>query len=222
MKQKIIFIVAGLALLALFVGGMLAYQNTQNKSATAQAQVNQAALLRMHSPMLGAQTAPVVLVEFLDPACETCSAFYPLVKDIMAKNPDQIRLVLRYAPLHQGSDQVIAALEAARKQGKYWPALEAVLKNQPAWTEHHVAYVDRIWPLWADLGLDLAQLKTDMQSPAIASLIAQDIADGQTLQVNQTPSFFVNGKPLLNFGYEQLNALIETELAAASQGKGIE
>lgn len=70
--------------------------------------------MRLHSPALGRADAPVVIVEFLDPACGTCRDFYPFVKQMMAANPEKIRLVLRYAPFHQGSDRVVAMLEAAR------------------------------------------------------------------------------------------------------------
>ena len=47
---------------------------------------------------------------------------------MLAANPDRIRLVLRYAPFHEGSNRVVAMLEGARKQGKFWPVLEALLE----------------------------------------------------------------------------------------------
>jgi protein-disulfide isomerase len=130
MKQKTTFIVSAFVLLLIFVAGALFYSSQQERAAAALAEANRAALIRMHSPTLGKADAPVVIVEFLDPACETCRAFYPLVKQLIAANPDKIRLVLRYAPFHNGSDKVVAVLEAARKQGKFWPALEALLANQ--------------------------------------------------------------------------------------------
>ncbi|MFS8328883.1 thioredoxin domain-containing protein, partial [Vreelandella titanicae] len=34
--------------------------------------------MRSHSPILGREDAPVTIVEFFDPACEACRAFYPL------------------------------------------------------------------------------------------------------------------------------------------------
>ncbi|MCX7206858.1 MAG: thioredoxin domain-containing protein [Proteobacteria bacterium] len=212
MKQKIIFIIAALILLALFIVGTLAFKNNQQSTAQANVQVNQEALIRMHSPMIGAQNAKVTIVEFIDPACETCAAFYPFVKELMAKNPEQIRLVMRYAPLHQGAEQVIAVLEAARKQGKYWPALEIVLATQEQWTQNHQANANLVLPLLAPLGLDMAQLQTDMQSNGIQMLIQQEIADAKALGVTKTPSYFVNGKPLQSFGYQQLSDLVNEAL----------
>ena len=60
------------------------------------------------------QAGPQRTVEFLDPACETCRAFYPIVKDILKQYPNDVRLVIRYAPFHAGSDQVVKLLEAGK------------------------------------------------------------------------------------------------------------
>ncbi len=51
-----------------------------------------------------------------------------------------------------------------------------------------------------------------MHSPEIAKIIAQDMADVRALNVQKTPGYFVNGKPLQTFGYRQLQHLIQTEL----------
>ena len=147
MNQKSLFIAALAVLLLAFGGGAMFYSMQQEQAANDLAAANRAALLRMHSPTLGPANAPVVIVEFLDPACETCAAFYPLVKQMMAANPERIRLVLRYAPFHNGSDKVVAVLEAARRQGKFWPTLEALLATQADWSPHHTPQVARVWNL---------------------------------------------------------------------------
>jgi protein-disulfide isomerase len=213
MKQKIIFVAAAVILMVGFVGGVLFYNSQQEKAANQLAEANRASLVRMHSPSLGKAEAPVVIVEFLDPACETCRAFYPMVKQLMAAHPDKIRLVLRHAPFHTGSDKVVALLEAARRQGKFWVALEALLANQEAWTEHHTANADRAWKHLEGIGLNMEQMAFDMTSPEIATIIAQDLADARTLKVTKTPEFFVNGKPLPSFGFEQLRELVDQALA---------
>ena len=212
MKQKTIFIVAALGLLLVFFVGTLFYSTQKEDQATQQAEANRAALVRMHSPTLGKAEAPVVIVEFFDPACETCRAFYPLVKQMMAAEPDRIRLVLRYTPFHNGSDQVVAVLEAARKQGKFWPTLEALLAAQADWAPHHTPQVSLVWKHLEGLGLDFEQMRIDMTSPEIARVIAQDLDDARTLNVTKTPGIFVNGKPLPKFGYEQLKTLVDEAL----------
>jgi len=72
-----------------------------------------------------------------------------------------------------------------------------------------------LWQFLPQAGLDLDRLRSDMNDPAIARLIEQDMADAKTLQVHKTPGFFVNGKPLVTFGYEQLQQLVESEVRAA-------
>ena len=225
MKQKTIFSVALTGLLVVFFAGVLLYTAqkeshlTRLPDATSATlpDAQRAALVRMHSPVLGNPNAPVVIVEFIDPACETCREFYPLVKKLMAEHPERIRLVLRYAPLHEGSDKVVAVLEAARSQGKFWPALEALLAAQSGWVIHHKAQVALVWKHLEGLGLNFEQMQFDLTAPAIAQVIAQDIADGRTLNVTKTPEFFVNGRPLPVFGYEELKKLVDLALKETQQ-----
>lgn len=212
MNQKTLFATALAGLAVIFVGAAMFYSAQQEKAAAERAEANRAALQRMHAPTLGPADAPVVIVEFLDPACETCAAFYPLVKRMMAANPDKIRLVLRYAPFHDGSDKVVAVLEAARKQGKFWPALEALLASQAQWAPHHTPQVALVWPQLDGLGLNREQMAFDMTAPEIGRVIAQDLDDARALNVTKTPEFFVNGRPLPSFGYEQLKSLVDEAL----------
>lgn len=235
MKQKNIFIIAAIGLLVAFIIAAL-LRNVEREEAPSpiaaartEAKATAAApaaapppkpadtapkMVRPHSPLLGSADAPVVIVEFFDPACETCAAFYPIVKQIRAGNPDNIAIALRYAPFHKGSANVVAALEAARKQDKYWQALEALLKTQSDWAANHEARLDRIWPHLKKAGLDVARLQADMADPAIANAINLDLADAQAFRVSKTPDFFVNGKPLPSFGQDPLKALVASELAA--------
>lgn len=217
MKKETLFVVAAVGLVLAFLFGTLAYLSAKRGQSQSEqvAERNRANLVRMHSPTLGKDDAPVVIVEFLDPACSTCRDFYPLVKQMMAANPDKIRLVLRYAPFHEGSDKVVAALAAARRQGKFWPALEALLAAQPQWVLNHRPQVALIWKHLEGLGLDLQQVRADMESPEIARMIAQDLDDARVLNVSKTPEFFVNGRPLPSFGFDELKALVDKALAAA-------
>ena len=159
----------------------------------------------------------MVIAEFIDPACETCALFYPAVKDLMTANPDQIRLVIRWAPFHNGSRNIVALLEATRKQGKLWPALERLLSSQSAWAINHSADVDLAWAQLAGLDLDGEQILVDMASAEVAQIVEQDLADAAPLNVTMTPEYFVNGKPMPSFGWEQLQGLVEEALAEAGR-----
>jgi protein-disulfide isomerase len=212
--KKALFISVAVLLVLAFLAATLVYKSEKVDESAQMARQYSENLVRMHSPALGKADAAVEIVEFIDPACETCRAFYPMVKQIMAEHPDQIRLVLRYAPFHQGADQVVAVLEAARRQGKFWPALEALLVAQSEWTANHTADVNLVWRHLDGLGLNLEQMRVDMMSPGIAQIIAQDLEDARVLKVNRTPGFFVNGRPLENFGYEPLKAMVDDALAS--------
>ena len=216
MKHKKIAVIALLAfVVAAFLFGMKAYQRNTQTVQEQKATQQSDRLVRMHSPVLGPQNAPVTIVEFLDPACETCRAFYPLVKQLMAQYPKEVRLVVRYAPFHQGSDQVIQLLEASKAQNTYWPVLESVLAAQPLWADHGSPNIELAYKAAEQGGLDLQKALADAASPAIAAVLRQDMEDLTALGVNKTPTFFVNGRPLPSFGEAQLAALVAEEVAKA-------
>jgi len=212
MKKQLIVLISSVILILLFVLGVNFYKKQQAKKYSFMAQENASTFVREHSLTLGSEEAKVYLVEFSDPACETCSAFHPFVKELMAVNPGKIKLVVRYAPFHNGADYFVNILEAARKQDKYWETLEIMYKTQRYWASHHNPQPQLIWRFLPKAGLDLEKLKNDMKDPEINKIIQQDLADAKTLNVKKTPGFFVNGKPLQNFGYNQLQELIESEI----------
>lgn len=216
MKYKfVVFGVSCLVLIGLFVFAASSYKGRQTEKYGFMARENAATFVRDHSQTLGSDQAKVYLVEFMDPACETCASFAPLVKQIMSAFPDKIRLVLRYAPFHQGADYFVKILEAARKQGKYWETLDVMYQSQQYWASHHNPQPQLIWQFLPAAGLDLDLLRRDMNDPAIARLIEQDLADAKALDVRKTPGFFVNGKPLQTFGAQQLMQLVQTEVMAS-------
>lgn len=213
MKQKNIFIAAAALLILVFAGGAFLYQKQQAAQAAQLAQQNMAALVRADAPSFGKPDAPVHIVEFFDPACGTCREFYPMVKALMAEHPDKIRLSLRYAPFHPGSEPVVRALEAARNQGQFKQALEALFVSQNEWVVNHTANINAAWPRLGALGLDMTRLQSDMSTPAVDAMIARDLADAKTLNVTMTPEYFVNGKPLPQFGFAELKQLVDDALA---------
>ncbi len=212
MNKQWIVVASVVAVVVAFIAGAVVFKGRETQEAGQAALSNSDALVRASSPVFGNPAAKVTIVEFFDPACETCRAFYPLVKTIVNSSFGQVRLVVRHAPLHQGSDTAVKILEAARLQGQYWPAVERALAGQPQWAAHGNARPELIWDLITDLGLDMAKARADADSPAVAQLLAQDIADMKALKVDRTPGFFVNGTPLRDFGEAQLRALVDQEI----------
>ena len=174
------------------------------------------AMIRPYSPILGPAEAPVTIVEFFDPACEACRAFHPIVKDIMAEHGDAVRVVIRYTPFHgAASEEAIRVLEAARMQDVYVPVLEAVLREQPRWASHGAPAPGLILQIAATAGLDAEAARTQMLAPDVVAILNPDRADVETGGIRQTPTFFVNGKPLDPFGEAELRRLVAAEVAAA-------
>jgi len=212
--KYILFGFACIVLVLGFIIGSSYYQGKQVEKYGFLAQENAELFVRDHSPTRGSDDAKVFIVEFMDPACETCAAFAPFVKKIMDAYPGKIKLVLRYAPLHDGADNFVRILEAARLQGKYWETLDVMFNTQGIWANHGNWQPQRLWEVLPDAGVDIKQISKDMHSSAIAKILEQDIADAKALNVHKTPGYFVNGKPLQNFGSKQLFALIQSELKA--------
>ncbi len=209
------YIMFGLSCALLILGFALAssyYKKQQVEAYGFMAKENASTFVRDHSQTLGSDDAKVYLVEFMDPACETCAAFSPFIKEMMDAYPGKIKLVLRYAPFHDGADVFVKILEAAKKQGKYWEALDIMFRSQPYWASHSNPQPEKIWEFLPMAGLDIARIKEDMKDPAIEKLIEQDLADARALGVRKTPGFFANGKPLQDFGYKQLKQLVRSEI----------
>ena len=131
---------------------------------------------------------------------------------ILRDNPGKVSLVVRYLPLHTGSGEVVKILEAARLQGKFWEALEAAYASQGRWAINHQAYPELFWNSISGVGLDPEQVSRDMQRPVVAQNIRQDTEDARALGVDKTPGFFVNGRPLVEFGQAQLLRLVNEAL----------
>ena len=213
MKKQHIVLFSSVFLIVLFVLGVYLYKSYQTKKLGFMARENASVFVRGYSQTLGADDAKVYLIKFSDPACETCSAFHPFVKQLMAVNPGKIKLVIRYAPFHDGADYFVKILEAAKKQGKYWETLDVMYKTQRYWASHHNPRPQLIWRYLPRAGLDLQKIRKDMTDPEIVKIINQDLADAKTLNVRKTPGFFVNGQPLSTFGYKQLKDLVDSEIS---------
>ena len=176
-------------------------------------------LVRPDSPTLGPADAPVTLVEFLDPECESCREFSPRIKKILREYNGKVRLVVRYMPLHANSLAAAVVTEAAGEQGKYWEMQELLFQRQLEWGAGHGVPSGRHEPPIAlfeqyarELGLDVEKLRTSIAQNRHVLKVERDRKDGQSLGVSKTPQFFVNGRRLARFSEEDLRALINEEL----------
>jgi protein-disulfide isomerase len=190
-----------------------AEQVAQQTRIAERAPTDNTVFVRPHSRSLGPLNAKVTVVEFLDPECESCRAMYPMVKHLLGQYEGRVRFVVRYMPLHPNSLYAAGALEAAGEQGRYWEMLETLFRNQPAWGSHHHPRPELIPDYAREVGLDMQAFERFLSAGSHRRIVEADHADGRTLGVTGTPTFFVNGRLLERLGYETLKALIDEELA---------
>jgi len=221
---KILGAIAVVVVIAAIVGANYYRSSIQSERVTtgtnsSKPQINPEQLVRPDSPTLGAADAPVTIVEFLDPECESCRAFNPTVKKLLKDYDGKVRLVVRYMPLHPNSLSAATFTEAAGEQGKYWQAQEMLFQKQPEWGTKHgqpsggQADVNTLFKKYAmELGLDLNKIDDAFAENRYAAKLERDKKDGQSLGVRQTPTLFVNGRKLARLGEADLKALIDEEL----------
>lgn len=206
-----------LVLVAAFIGASY-YRNSVQSERRPSAD-NNSTLVRPDSRSLGAADAPVTLVEFYDPECESCREFSPRIKKILTDYNGKIRFVARYMPLHSNSVAAAVVTEAAGEQGKYWEMQELLFRRQSEWSAGHGAPSGGHAPpialfekYAAELGLDVAALRNEIAQPRHAAKVERDRKDGLTLGISKTPTFYVNGRILARFSEQDLRSLINEEL----------
>jgi len=151
------------------------------------------ALLRIAASdvAFGPADAKVTVIEYFDFRCPGCKAVTPDFIRLMQANPD-VRFVFRDWPiLDRGNEAASAyaarAAVAAHRQGKYLPVYQALMAERALNPER----VDAV--LIAN-GVDLARAKADMGSSDTARHLADVDTSGRVLQLQGTPTFFINGR----------------------------
>ena len=222
-NPKLLAATAVIVVLAAIVGAYFYRQSVQSprrSTTTAAPSAPAGQLVREDSPSMGPENAKVTLVEFFDPECESCAAFGPVVKKIVAENEGNMRLVLRYMPLHPNSTKAATFLEVAGEQGKYWQALQLLFAKQGEWGTRHgpptaapAPDINVLFKGYAgELGLDAAKLEAAIKENRYSQKLERDKKDGQSMGVRRTPTFFVNGRELARFSENDLRALIAEEM----------
>jgi protein-disulfide isomerase len=171
-----------------------------------------ARLVRPNSPVLGPAKARVTVVEVLDPACEACRGFAPVVEQLLFLYPEDVRVVVRFADFHPPSQDAIRLLEAARRQGKFHELLAALFEKQAEWASHNAQDLERAWKIAGEVGVNLVKARKEVGSKSVDSMLRLEAEDLNALKVERTPTFFVNGKLLVDFGAKQLFDLVASEV----------
>ncbi|NIS82509.1 MAG: thioredoxin domain-containing protein [Anaerolineales bacterium] len=142
-------------------------------------------------PALGPEGAPVTIVEFSDFACGFCRRFYQqTLRPLLDEFPDQIRFVYRDFPVVGGFEAAQAA-ECADEQGEFWEFHNLLFDGGLGLDE--AAYRDYA----NQLGLDADALIECVNEGRYASEVEDDARYAMSLGANGTPTFFINGLPVI-------------------------
>lgn len=212
MKRNNLMVLVALILGAAFVLAIVIFKSNAPTFNQQSHRIPLEKLVKPYNASIGNPDSKVTVVEFLDPECGTCAAVSPMVKGLINSYKDQVRFVVRYMLFHKNSQPAAIATEAAGRQGKYWE-MQAQLFFRREWAGQDTSQDKFFEKIAKDLGLDMQKFKQDLKDPEILNHILADYAEGPTLGVQGTPTFFINGVQQQSFEYEALKKAIDTELA---------
>jgi protein-disulfide isomerase len=162
-------------------------------------------------PSLGAVDAPVTIIEFSDYQCPYCGVWHAQVfGELIATYGTKVRFVYRDFPLdeiHPEARPAAIAATCAGEQGKYWEYHNLLFTGDLGLSaEARTAYAQR-------LGLDLERFATCVARAATNDEVDADQRDGLKVGVRGTPTFFINGRPLVGAQpLEAFTSIIDDEL----------
>lgn len=169
-------------------------------------------------PARGKQSAPVTVVEFADFQCPYCRQAEDTVQAVMAKHPDDVRVVFRQLPLASVHPNAIVAAKTAvcaDRQGKFWPMHDAMYSDQSALSEAALKETAK------RIGLDPDALAACLSDKATTDSIERDLRAADELNISSTPYFLVNGRPIKgSVGVDQFEAMVAEELKRTPGNRG--
>ena len=175
--------------------------------ATPRAYATSDSLARQIVPASETHEEAVSIVEFSDFLCLYCKKAQPAIQRLIREFRGRVTLRFRHYPLAAHAFLSHEAALAAGKQGKFWEMHDAVFASQVAPRREDLIHYA------GELGLDMDQFVTDLESGRYLQVIARDRAEGERLGVKGTPTFFINGRRLVGAQpYSVFKKVIEDEL----------
>jgi protein-disulfide isomerase len=167
-----------------------------------------------NDPFLGPEDAPITIVEFADFKCSYCARFHnETVQTIFEDYEGQVRLVFRdYPILGATSLEAAYASECANSQGAFWPFHDLLYENQ------QVLDRDAFIAFAEGLELDVDAFTICLDDETYRDEVFADYTDGQNLGVTGTPTFYINGRPIVGAQpYTVFASAINAELNALAE-----
>ncbi len=116
--------------------------------------------------------------------------------------------------MHPNAMPAAKAAVAAGKQGKFWEMHDIIFQN------NRELGADKLKEYAGKIGLDVARWEKDLNAPDVDQQIQKEMGEGRQADVQGTPTFFVNGKRVVNRSFEGFKDMIEATLKEQGQKKG--
>jgi len=183
---------------------------------------NRAQIQMNDAPSLGNPDAAVTLVEYSDFECPVCRSLHDVLRGLLPNYADKVRVVFKDFPIEQlhpwARTAAIAGRCAYQQDPKaFWKMYDLIYDNQEiisaanAWT--------KMMDYAGQSGLDADSFKTCMAGPEAGAAVNASRANGQQLDVNSTPTVFVNGRRMVGADAHLLEQYINYELAQQKEAK---
>ena len=146
-----------------------------------------------HGPSIGPVDAPVTIVEFSDFQCPYCQKSVGVLKELRRIYGEKIRMVYRDypGPNHPFAVQAAEAAHCAGEQGKFWEYHDLLFERQAQGSGWDFAALAK------ELGLKDNAFVTCLTTGRYRKDVLTDLEEGMKLGINNTPTFFVNGRPVV-------------------------
>ncbi len=212
------FFIGVVAAAIIIIGGVIFFTSKGSSSTAKNGDVANINTTIGHKTGAG-DNAPVKVVEFGDFQCPFCAQAEPALRQALKNNDQTVQFIFRNFPLpqHNNALPTAYAAEAAGKQGKYFEMHNLIYDRQKAW-ENATDPAAVLLGYARELGLDSAKFKADYNSNEVKTYIKNDADYGNSIKVDQTPTFYVNGKKVTGVQtVEQWQALFDAAKATASK-----
>jgi protein-disulfide isomerase len=168
-----------------------------------------------NSPAMGNANPTVTLVEYSDFECPVCRNLHAVLREMLPKYP-QVRLVFKDFPLdsiHPWARTAALAGRCAYQQNPaaFWKMYDAIYDGQEIISASN-AYT-KMTDFAGQAGLSTSVFKSCLAGPEAAAAVDASRANGLQLEVNSTPTIFVNGRRLVGADGRTLEQYIQYELA---------
>jgi len=149
----------------------------------------------------GPDTAKVTVVEFGDFQCPACKATEPIVQQLLTAHGKEIRFIFRQFPLtqvHPNAQRSAQIAEATTSFGKFWQMHDLLYETQGDWADLTANEAQAKFDSYVEkLKIDKNEFKKKIDSQETNDKITKDVSDATKINVDGTPTFYVNGQKTL-------------------------